>query len=187
MAVHQFSPSDPEYQRERITQLEWEIDKLMEDKPKFGIKFEKLREPFLVADLEWRVQQSGGGSKGPWAKIVPYVNARMIIDRLDSVCGPENWQDSYEELKDGFLCTLLINGPFGWIAKSDGAPNTEIEGTKGGISDAFKRAAVKWGIGRYLYNFPVVWAQIFRESEDGHYAKLKDGTIFYWKPPKEYL
>ena len=31
---------------------------------------------------------------------------------------------------------------------------------KGGFSDALKRAAVKLGIGRYLYNLPETWVDI---------------------------
>jgi hypothetical protein len=44
-----------------------------------------------------------------------------------------------------------------WIWKYDGADDTEFQATKGGLSDAFKRAAVKWGVGRYLYHLPAVW------------------------------
>lgn len=32
-----------------------------------------------------------------------------------------------------------------------------IEPTQGGVSDRFKRAAVKWSLGRYLYDVPSVW------------------------------
>ena len=40
----------------------------------------------------------------------------------------------------------------GWVTKSDGAEDSTIEAVKGAYSDSFKRAAVKWGIARYLYH-----------------------------------
>jgi len=39
-----------------------------------------------------------------------------------------------------------------WVTKSDGADDSSIESAKGGISDSLKRAAVQYGIGRYLYH-----------------------------------
>jgi len=80
------------------------------------------------------------------------------MDRLDEVVGPENWKDEYAPGPDGgVICglTLRLNGE--WITKWDGADNTEFEAIKGGLSDAFKRAGYKWGIGRYLYKLESVW------------------------------
>ena len=48
----------------------------------------------------------------------------------------------------------------GWVAKADGAGDTAHEAEKGGISDAFKRAAVQWGVGRYLYRLESPWVAI---------------------------
>ncbi|EFL6856235.1 recombinase, partial [Escherichia coli] len=51
-------------------------------------------------------------------------------------------------------------------------------------SGAMKRAAVQWGIGRYLYNLEEGFAQTSLDKKQGwHRAKLKDGTGFYWLPP----
>ena len=50
------------------------------------------------------------------------------------------------------ICSLSCKVGDNWITKADGAGDTDIEGEKGGISDALKRAAVVWGIGRYLYH-----------------------------------
>jgi hypothetical protein len=73
------------------------------------------------------------------------------MDRLDSVCGPENWQDTYTPgVSKSIVCNIgiRIND---WVWKADGAGETDMEAEKGALSDAFKRAAVRWGIGRYLY------------------------------------
>lgn len=80
-------------------------------------------------------------------------------DRLDQVCTPSGWRNAVTETAKGrVICTIEIKIGDEWIGKTDGAGDTDVEGDKGGISDAFKRAAVLWGIGRYLYRLPNVWA-----------------------------
>ena len=68
-----------------------------------------------------------------------------------------------------------------WVTKWDGAENTDIEAVKGGLSGAMKRAAVQWGIGRYLYKLEESW---INANENGAYrGKTKDGTPFKWDAP----
>lgn len=105
----------------------------------------KLKAPFPVENLHWKIGQRN--KEKTRAEMLVYIDARDVMDRLDEVCGL-NWQDDYKEVNGRIICTITIDG----ISKSDGAGDTNIEGDKGGISDAFKRAAVKWGIGRYLYD-----------------------------------
>lgn len=119
--------------------------------------FRNLSAPFPGNAVHWRAQTMN--KEGTSAMALAYIDARDVMDRLDSVCGPANWQDSYAETPKGrLICTLSIRVGDEWIAKSDGAGDTDVEGDKGAISDALKRAAVKWGIGRYLYDMPVTWA-----------------------------
>lgn len=85
-----------------------------------------------------------------------YVTARTVMNRLDSVIGPENWWDEYTPLQNGVLCKLTVRLPDGEeICKSDAGGHAgmsdEGDDEKSGFSDAFKRAAVKFGIGRHLY------------------------------------
>jgi hypothetical protein len=68
-----------------------------------------------------------------------------------------------------------------WVTKIDGAEPTQIESIKGAYSDSFKRAAVKWGIGRYLYRLPLVWVPI--QSKGQIYVSSK-GTTGYATPPE---
>lgn len=150
----------------------------------------KLREPFEARDIEWRIGQSGQSNGKIWAKVLAYVTARAIMNRLDEVCGPENWQASYRHEGAGVMCSLSLridredDVPI-WVTKEDGAEPTEFEPYKGAISGALKRAASAWGIGRYLYNLPEGWAVIHKEKGEGrHYAKTKDGTAFFWSPPR---
>ena len=107
----------------------------------------ELSAQFDENEIQWR---PGGGGKE-----LAYIDARTVMERLDDVVGAENWQDTYAETTAGrVLCGLSIRLGNEWITKSDGAGDTGVEGEKGAISDAFKRAAVKWGIGRYLYDLP---------------------------------
>ena len=97
-----------------------------------------------------------------------YLDARDVMDRLDDACGPSNWQSRYNETPKGrVLCELGIRFDGEWVWKSDGAGDTAVEGEKGGISDALKRAAVHWGIGRYLYRLESVWVKCSVNQKNG--------------------
>jgi hypothetical protein len=149
------------------------------------MNLEDLKKVFPDKDVEWRVQQDGSKDGKVWALIVPYITNRAIQDRLDQVCSPENWKNEYRESGTGFICGISIyfEGK-GWVTKYDGADKTNIEPLKGGLSDSMKRAAVQWGIGRYLYSMSTEFAVI---AENGKYrgkCKTKDGDIYYkWNPP----
>ena len=122
------------------------------------MKLADLYAEFPRGDVIWRPQ--GSVSKNGTILALAYIDARDVMDRLDKVCGAENWQDSYHETPKGrVICTLSIRVGGEWISKSDGAGASDIEGEKGAISDALKRAAVKWGIGRYLYDLDSPWVR----------------------------
>ena len=146
------------------------------------IDLARLKDPFPALDIEWRVQSSGLKGDKVWARVLAYVTNRAIQDRLDAVCGPENWRNEYAHAPEGgVLCGISIRIGDEWVTKWDGADNTQLEATKGGLSGAMKRAGVQWGIGRYLYRLPEGWAEI---SESGaHRGKTKEGTWFRWNPP----
>jgi hypothetical protein len=96
--------------------------------------------------------------------MLAYIDARDVMKRLDDVVGWDGWRDEYREVQGRIICRLWLHisrdGLSEWTFREDGAGDTDTEGQKGGISDAFKRAAVKWGIGRYLYDLPSPWVQI---------------------------
>jgi len=102
-----------------------------------------LKRPFK--NVKWRKGYKNG-------KDLVYIDARDVMDRLDSVFGIDGWQTEYEYLGGRMICNLSVWLNDKWINKSDGAGDSNIEGEKGGISDSLKRAAVLLGIGRYLYN-----------------------------------
>ena len=112
----------------------------------------KLAAPFPADQISWRPGKISKDNKKGLA--LAYIDARNVMDRLDEVVG--EWSDSYSEISGRLVCGIKING----ITRTDGAGDTAIEGEKGGLSDAFKRAGVKWGIGRYLYRLPTQWGEI---------------------------
>lgn len=149
----------------------------------------RLADPFKPDEIEWRIQSSGTGNNGIWARAVAYITSRAVMDRLDEVVGPGGWKTEYKEIvtggKEGQMCTLSIKVGDEWISKSDGADNTAIEPIKGGISGALKRVAVQWGIGRYLYGVDIGMVKTSTERKEGwNWAQTKDKKNFYWQPPQ---
>lgn len=103
----------------------------------------QLKRPWPVNKLKWR--------KGPGGKELVYIDARMVKKRLDDVFGMD-WQCTYTETNErSVVCNIGVKIGEEWIWRSDGAGESNIEAEKGMYSDAFKRAAVRFGIGEYLY------------------------------------
>lgn len=120
--------------------------------------YKKLCAPFAAQDLEWRV---GSTTKDKTrGMMLPYVTNRAIMNRLDEIFGFDGWSATFREHHNGVICKLTVKVGDVWVAKEDGASNTNIEPEKGGISDAMKRAAVQFGIGRYLYDAENVWVDL---------------------------
>lgn len=131
-----------------------------------------LAAPFPVDAVSWRVGSTNAEKTKGMA--LAYIDARDVMDRLDEIVGPENWRDEYTEIGGFFVCKLWVRVGGEWIWKCDGAGKTDVEGEKGMVSDAFKRAAVKWGIGRYLYSLDSPWVTLnkYRQIEDSERPKL---------------
>lgn len=146
------------------------------------INFRALQGFFDADEIEWRLQQAGEKNGKVWAICVPYVTNRAIMQRLDDTAGPGNWRNEFKPGPGGgVLCGISLRVDGEWVTKWDGAENTDIEGVKGGLSGAMKRAAVQWGIGRYLYALEESFANV---SDSGKLrGKTRDGKPFRWDPP----
>ncbi len=119
---------------------------------------EALAAPFDPREVKFKPAVVNGNR----ALALAYVDARVIQDRLDEVLGVAGWQDEYECLPDGsVVCRLRLRLGDEWITKMDvgGQSEQPDEGDrrKAAFSDALKRAAVKFGVGRYLYRLPAQW------------------------------
>lgn len=149
-------------------------------------KLEQLKRPFEAHEIEWRVQQSGMKGDKAWAMCLVYVTNRAVMDRLDEVFGLAGWKNEFAPTPTmgGTMCGISFKDNGEWITKWDGAEDTQVEATKGGLSASMKRAVVHLGIGRYLYDLDVGWANVVEKGTPGaKSAKTKEGALFYWLPP----
>lgn len=122
------------------------------------LKVVDLKQLTKQIPYRWRIQSfSKDGNK---ASVVAYIDARDVMNLLDDVLGPENWQDKYHAEGDLLISGIGIKVGEEWVWKHDTGTKTTFEEEKGQLSDAFKRAAVKWGIGRFLYDMDVRWIRV---------------------------
>lgn len=120
----------------------------------------ELKKPFTFEEIEWRIGSSFERNGEVKALALPYVTSRAIMDRLDAVFGLDGWEDEYQSWgNNAQLCAITVRIGDRFIKKWDGAESTDIESVKGGLSNALKRTAVKFGIGRYLYSFDPIWVR----------------------------
>src|SRR5690625_4019480 len=113
------------------------------------VDLEKLKDEF---PFMWKVQTSDAYK----STLVAYVDSRDVQDMLDRVVGSDKWQDRYEVIHGGLFCGISIKGGDEWVTKWDVGAPSNYEKSKGNSSDSFKRAAVKWGVGRFLYSLPII-------------------------------
>ena len=114
--------------------------------------------PFPLPEVRFLPQAVHGNR----ALAIAYITARAVMDRLDQVVGVDGWHDAYEILPDHLVvCRLRVRVAGEWIEKADVGNTSEQpddgDRLKAAFSDALKRAAVKFGIGRYLYRIPQQW------------------------------
>lgn len=111
---------------------------------------------------KWRVQ-----SANQWgATCVAYIDSRDVQDLLDEVVGAENWQCKFEEHKGNLFASIGIKCGEEWVWKSDCGTESAVEKQKGEASDAFKRAAVMWSVGRFLYSLPIIKLPVKADGKD---------------------
>ena len=136
-----------------------------------------LAAPFDPECVEWRPQ--GKTAPGARVQLLPYVDARDVQDRLDAVVGPGGWSFALEALviDKGELRVARGRLTIYGVAKDDIGTASTFESSKGCASDCLKRAAVLFGVARYLYALPPVWVTL---DHKGHVpaatlARLREG------------
>lgn len=135
--------------------------------------YDELNAPFQISEVDWKPQAVTRDKKRAMA--TAYIDARAVMERLDEVVGIGGWEDKYVVHPSGTVechLTLAVNGSK--VTKSDvGIPPDDMKAADEGgggrakrastfnqmsaFSHAFKRAAVKFGVGRYLYYLPGQW------------------------------
>lgn len=132
---------------------------------------ELLAAPFPPDRISWRVGSTTADKKRGMA--LAFVDARDCMQRLDEVCGM-GWQCRYPHANGKTVCEVGIKVGGEWIWRADGAGDTDFEAEKGALSDAFKRACVRFGLARYLYDIASPWVAI---EPAGKSYKIADGEL----------
>lgn len=124
----------------------------------------------LEAPMEFYYREQSVNGFG--ANLVAYIDARDAARRLDEVFGPGGWTSEYftrpmtvtqvldpnvwppvkeKKVVQQVFCRVGAKIDGEWVYKEDVGTESNTEAEKGLASDAFKRACVMWGIGRFLY------------------------------------
>lgn len=150
------------------------------------IDFKKLSEPLPISSIDFRVQSI---NKGGYATILAYKDARVDMNRLDEICGVENWKREHSRDNKNCMVSIWDESKNVWVSKEDTGTESNTEEEKGLASDSFKRACFNWGIWRELYEYPVISIKLnedeYEKKNDKCYAtynlKIKE-----WKWTSEF-
>lgn len=135
--------------------------------------------------FRWRVQNFSKSSTV--AVCVAYIDARDVMDMLDATVGVENWQSDYKAIKNNMYAGIGIKINGEWVWKWDVGTESTSDKAKGEASDSFKRASVKWGIGRFLYDIPVEYVKANEPKRDNNYPYPVDENGHKIKNLSDYI
>jgi len=116
-------------------------------------KINKLSKPLTIDNIDFRIQSINNGK---YATILAYKDARVDMQRLDNVLGALNWKREHNRENKNCIVSVWDDVKKQWISKEDTGVESNTEKQKGLASDSFKRACFNWGIGRELYDYPII-------------------------------
>ena len=120
----------------------------------------KLNVATPKGEIKYRPGSTFNWAEKKYARMLAYVDARYIQDKLDEIVGIGNWSNQFHRDEKGILyCTITIkfireDGSVDSVSKTDVGTESNVEQQKGEVSDSFKRCAVHFGLARDLYNLP---------------------------------
>lgn len=114
---------------------------------------EELSKPLPIESIDFRIQSI---NLGGYATILAYKDARVDMQRLDDICTPFGWKREHTRENHNCVVSIWDESKKQWISKEDTGAESFTEKEKGLASDSFKRACFNWGIGRELYDYPVI-------------------------------
>ncbi|AHG90968.1 Rad52/22 double-strand break repair protein [Gemmatirosa kalamazoonensis] len=122
--------------------------------------------------VSWRQDGRSVQRDGRWyARFVAYIDANTVRERLDAVV-PGEWDLTLDLLpplaaqdEDGHVCSFKARLQILGVIREDVGTGRDY---KSAATDAFKRAAVRFGIGHELYALEPNWVEV---DGDGRYAK----------------
>lgn len=114
-----------------------------------------------------------------WCSLLLYKDARVDQDILDETVGVMNWKKDYQLIDGQLFCTISLwdNEKEQWISKQDVGVESFSQEEKGRASDAQKRSAFCFGIGRELYTAPSIF--IFPRQDIKYKNKGKEVDEFF--------
>lgn len=147
-----------------------------------GVSEEQLKALADPMEYKYRLQSA----KYNKATIVSYIDARAVYDRLDEICGMGNWKNNFFLIDDKLFCELSIlvqrsedQNLAEWVSKCDTGTENQMEKEKSQVSDALKRSAVLWGVGRFLYSLGIITLKAVKHTNDKEYPCTYDGKILW--------
>lgn len=133
-----------------------------------------LKELKKEIPCQWRVQSFSKNK--PQAQCVAYIDARDVMNLLDEVVGQANWASDYKDIGGQTFAGIGINIDGVWVWKWDTGSESNIEKEKGQASDSLKRAAVQWGIGRFLYDKDIKYVNANEAKTDKNFPYVVDSN-----------
>ena len=134
------------------------------------MELNKLSEPLSISDIDFRIQSI---NKGKYATILAYKDARVDMQRLDDVCTPLGWKREHTRDNKNCIVSIWSDDLKQWVSKEDTGTESNTEQAKGLASDSFKRACFNWGIGRELYDYPVISIKLLDNEVEEYQGKFK--------------
>src|SRR3954470_17679777 len=132
----------------------------------------KLSAPVPAGAISWRQDGKVTARDGKYfARFVAYIEANTVRERLDTVV-PGEWDLTLElmptlvgEDGDGAQCSFKARLQILGVIREDIGTGRDY---KQASTDAFKRAAVRFGVGNELYDYEQNWVEM---DGDGKYAR----------------
>lgn len=134
------------------------------------MKIEYLNKPLGIKDIDFRIQSI---NKGKYATILAYKDARADMNRLDEVVGALDWKREHVNNNHNCIVSIWNESIKQWISKEDTGSESMTAKEKGLASDSFKRACFNWGIGRELYDYPVISIKLKDNEVTEYQGKFK--------------
>ena len=138
---------------------------------------ERLKEPFDPHVVQWVVTATTPGKDGHRRGLLAaYADPRAYMDRLNELFTPSGWTQEYStqiipncprKVRDKqvvsakllVICRLTIYGVGAHSGTGEGWADDENALTSAD-AQAFKRAGVPFGLGRYFYDLPQEWVDL---------------------------
>ena len=121
--------------------------------------------------FKWRVQSFS--KRKPQATCVAYIDSRDVQDTLDANC---QWSDRYYSEAGLLFCEITIYADGREYKRTDTGSESNVDKQKGHSSDAFKRAAVKFGVGRFLYSKKMQYLNANEVKTNSNYPYVIDNN-----------